>query len=69
MAVNRVPVVGNRIVVATGEPDNLAKERVVGRADALARRGRFPFDLGEILEKGYERLTEPVSRGEVLEDR
>ena len=69
VAVNTVPGVGNRIVVATAEPDSLARKRVAKRAHALTRRGGFPFDLEVIVDEGYGQLEEFDAKGEILEDR
>ena len=69
VAVNDVPYVGNRIVVASAGTGSLEKDRVVDRAGALATRGKFPFDLQALVEDGYQVLEEQDSRGEVLEDR
>lgn len=69
VAINEVRGVGNRIVLATTRAGTLGKDRVVERSAALAARGKFPFDLREIVQEGYELLEGPVERGEVLEDR
>lgn len=69
VAINDVRGVGNRIVVATAETDALAKKRILKRAAAITAQGKFPFDLKEIVEEGYQLLSEPDGRGEVLEDR
>jgi spermidine synthase len=69
VAVNDVRGVGNRIVIATARGDVLAKDRVAERAGKLAARGKFPFDLKELVEDGYHLLDEPVSAGEILRDK
>lgn len=69
VGINEVRGVGNRIVVATTRAGTLEKDRVVERSAALAARGKFPFDLREIVEEGYQLLDGAVERGEVLEDR
>ena len=69
VAVNDVPGVGNRIVIATVGTGSLAKTRVAERAASLGTRGNFPFDLREMVEDGYHLLSEPDGKGEVLEDR
>jgi len=69
VAVNDVRGVGNKIVVATTGREPLTKDRVARRAAALAARGRFPYDLEEIVEEGYELLGELDGEGEVLLDR
>ena len=52
VAINDVRGVGNRIVIATAETDALAKKRILKRAAAITTRGKFPFDLKEIVEEG-----------------
>jgi spermidine synthase len=69
VAINDVRGVGNKIVVATVTADALGKERVGKRAASVTARGRFPYDLKEIVDEGYHLLSEPDGRGEVLEDR
>ena len=69
VAINEVQGVGNRISLATTRAGMLGKDRAVERSAALAARGKFPFDLREIVEEGYGLLEGPVERGEVLEDR
>ena len=39
------------------------------RAKLLAARGKFPYDLKQIVEDGYHLLDEPDGKGEVLQDR
>ncbi len=69
VAVAEVEGVGNRIVVATPRAGELATERIAERAARLAARGKFPYDLRQLVQYGYNLLTEPDSAGEVLRDR
>lgn len=69
VAINDVQGVGNKIVIATVQAEAITKGRVVERVAALADRGKFPYDLKQIVEDGYHLLEEPVAKGEVLKDR
>ena len=69
VAVVDVRGVGNKIVIAVPREKIAGKEWVAERAGAIALRAKFPYDLKELVEYGYQQLTEPDAEGEVLRDR
>jgi spermidine synthase len=69
VAVVDVRGVGNKIVIAVPREKIAGKESVAEKAGAVALRAKFPYDLKDLVEYGYRRLTEPDAEGEVLRDR
>ncbi|NLS96274.1 MAG: fused MFS/spermidine synthase [Planctomycetaceae bacterium] len=69
VAVNDVRGVGNKIVIAAAGGKPLTKDEVAARSASLASRGKFPYDLREIVEEGYHLLDKPDEKGEVLRDQ
>ena len=69
VAIVDVQGVGNRIVIAVPRPQIPTQGNLAAKARAMGTQARFPFDLGNLVEYGYQTLDEPDPAGKVLTDR
>ncbi len=68
VAIVDVQDVGNRIVIAVPRTQIPAKSGLIAKSRAMGTQARFPFDLGNLVEYGYQALDEPDPVGKVLTD-
>jgi spermidine synthase len=60
---------GNKILIALPRKDSDRRLDFLRRARAISTEKRFPFDMGDAIEYGYEFMGEKNESGQVLTDQ
>ncbi len=60
---------GNKIVLALPRKAQLDRDALAERGRSVSRQNRFRFDLGELIQSGYQHPTKDDFRGSILLDK
>ena len=64
-----VPYAGNKILIALPRKMPIGREELASRAEAVAKKKGFRFDLGELVRYGYQWADQKDPRVRVLTDK
>jgi len=64
-----VPGTGNRIVIALPQEQRIERRTLARKARVVSRNQRLRFDLGDLVNQGFQRELEVDSAAPVLRDR
>lgn len=60
---------GNKILVALPRKMRIQRDELARRARRISTQRRFPFDMGDVVNYGYQYAGEKNPRGQVLTDK
>ncbi|MBN2476486.1 MAG: fused MFS/spermidine synthase [Pirellulales bacterium] len=64
-----VPGAGNKILIALPRRQRVTRDALARRAGEISKRHRFRFDMGDLVEYGFQDAGEEAPRGRVLTDK